>query len=557
LGEPGALPVPAPINLPPAAGSPTPAPVVPVEPGRTMPAAPAGAPLAPGTLPATPTATPLTPAGPAATPTPAATPATGTPAAGGPAGAAGEGAFEGPGQSNDNPTGRQEPAVSLEWLGPPAAKLGQPADYSLVVRNVCNIAVQKVIVQVRLGPGMTAAATEPKAEVSDNVLMWEVGTLLPKQEKAMQVRLVCAGKGDVPCQAWVTFTGSSAMRVRVREPKLLLKATAPEKVMVGDAATFVLTVSNPGDHPAELVKVQCELSEGLEHARGNKVAFDLGNLAPGETRSVQVICATKAGGEQTCVAAAEADGGLKANDKATVSVHMPRLDLEVAGPKLRYLDRKATYTFKVTNPGDAMANNVTIADVVPAGFKFLSADNGGRFDFSTRTASWFIGEIGPGQSREVKMELLAINPGEHQHKVMAQASRGLKVENELNTRVEGLSAILVEVVDVEDPVEVGADTTYEIRVTNTGSKTETDVKLTCTIPPSMQFKAAQGPTRFQQVGNEIVFDPLAKLAPRADAIYRVTAKVTAKGVSIFKTRTVTANVTEGVTKEEATTGYDD
>jgi uncharacterized repeat protein (TIGR01451 family) len=347
------------------------------------------------------------------------------------------------------------------------------------------------------------------------------------------------------------------MRIRVREPKLLLKATAPEKVMVGDAATFVMTVSNPGDHPTELVKIHCELSEGLEHARGNKVDYDLGNLAPGETRSVQVICATKLGGEQTCVAYAEADGGLKANDKAAVAVSMPRIDLEVQGPKLRYLDRKATYTFKVTNPGDATANNVTISDLIPPGFKFLSADNGGRFDFSTRTCSWFIGEVGPTQSREVKLELLAVNPGEHHHKVTAQASRGLKVENEVATRVEGLSAILVEVVDVEDPVEVGSDTAYEIRVTNTGSKTETDVKLTCTLPPGLQFKAAQGPARYQVTGNEVVFEPLPKLAPRADAIYRVTVKVVAKGVSIFKTRTVTANVTEGVTKEEATTGYDD
>src|SRR5262245_19799033 len=28
-----------------------------------------------------------------------------------------------PGQSNDNPTGRQEPAVSLEWIGPATCKI--------------------------------------------------------------------------------------------------------------------------------------------------------------------------------------------------------------------------------------------------------------------------------------------------------------------------------------------------------------------------------------------------------------------------------------------------
>src|SRR5262249_42450754 len=33
------------------------------------------------------------------------------------------------GQTPDNPTGRQEPAVSIEWIGPSAAKIGQPIAY--------------------------------------------------------------------------------------------------------------------------------------------------------------------------------------------------------------------------------------------------------------------------------------------------------------------------------------------------------------------------------------------------------------------------------------------
>ena len=102
--------------------------------------------------------------------------------------------------------------------------------------------------------------------------------------------------------------------------------------------------------------------------------------------------------------------------------------------------------------------------------------------------------------------------------------RGLKAENEAMTRVEGLSALLLEVVDTQDPIEVGADTSYEIRITNTGTKTETDVRLACTIPDQMQLKLAQGPVRFQEQGKMVVFEPLPKLAPRADAIYRIFVK---------------------------------
>ena len=379
--------------------------------------------------------------------------------------------------TNDNPTGRQEPAISMEWIGPPIAKVNQPADFTLVVRNACNIPVQQVMVRVRIPNGMTISATEPKAVSENNVLMWELGAMMPHQEKNLLMRLVADARGDASPQAWVTFTGSSVMRIKVREPKLMLKAQATDHVLVGDAATIVLTVTNPGDGPAEQVKIHAKLSDGLEHGSGKDVDFSVGTLAPGESRSATLICATRGGGEQKCEGMAEAEGGLTAKDQAVVSVIMPRLDLQVAGPGLRYLDRKAQFAFKVTNPGDAPATNVTVSDVVPAGFKFLSASDGGQHDFSTRTVSWFLGEIAPGQTKEVKIEVMAVEPGEHRQHVAAQAARGLKAESELMTRVEGLSAILTEVVDTEDPIEVGAETVYEIRITNTGSKTETDLKL--------------------------------------------------------------------------------
>jgi uncharacterized repeat protein (TIGR01451 family) len=464
----------------------------------------------------------------------------------------------GPGVEPSNTTGRQEPAVSLEWIGPPTAKVGHPSDYTIAIRNVCNIPVQQVMVRIRIPAGMSVSATEPKpAAAENNVLMWELGTMLPRTEKNLQMKLVAEGKGSMGCQAWVTFTGSSANRIKVIEPKLVVKAQAPEKVLVGDGATFVLTVTNPGDGPAEQVKLHAALSEGLKHPKGNKVDFELGNLNAGETRSVQVICATDQGGTQICDAVAEAEGDLKAQDKASVNVIMPRLALEIAGPKRRYLDRKAIYTLKVTNPGDAPATNVTLNDVVPAGFKYTSSSDGGRHDFSTRTVTWFVGEIAPGASKEVKMECMAINLGEFKFLASAQAARGLKEQKDHVTTVEGLSAIMLEVVDTEDPIEVGADTAYEIRVTNTGSKTETNLKLVCTIPDEMQFKTAQGPAHFHEQGKEIVFDELPKLAPRADAIYRVMVKGIAQGDVRFKAQITSTNLIKPVIEMESTRIYED
>ena len=75
-----------------------------------------------------------------------------------------------------------------------------------------------------------------------------------------------------------------------------------------------MTVSNPGDHPAEHVRIAAVLGEGLESVRGNNLNFDLGMLAPGETPYSHPALRDQGAGPQKCEAFADADGGLKAGD---------------------------------------------------------------------------------------------------------------------------------------------------------------------------------------------------------------------------------------------------
>jgi uncharacterized repeat protein (TIGR01451 family) len=461
--------------------------------------------------------------------------------------------------SNGNPTGRQEPSLSVEWIGPPVAKLGQPVTYQILVKNTSSCAVNDVVVRNRLPGGVTVQAAEPKPTTQDGVQVWDLGTLQPRQEKRIDLQMLPEAKGDLSCQATVTFSGASAVRLRVREPKLAIKATAPDKVLLGDTVPVNITISNPGDGSADQVKVRAMLPEGLEHARGRTVEFDLGNLGPNENRSVQLVCLTKAGGPQKVDIAAAAEGNLKAQDGCTFDVILPQLDLAANGPHLRYLDRHAVYTFKVTNPGSAPASNVMVTDVIPSGFKFVNATSGGRHDFASRTVSWFVGDLTPGQSREMTMEVVAINTGDHRHLVTATAARGIKTEAQISTRVEGLSALLMELVDLDDPVEVGADTGYEIRITNTGSKTETNLQLVCTIPDKMEFRGATGAagTHARLQGKELIFEPLLRLAPRADAIYRVQVRGIAAGDLRFRARITADGLTDPVLKEESTKVYGD
>src|SRR5205085_6325686 len=115
----------------------------------------------------------------------------------------------------------------------------------------------------RLADGMTVNATEPKALNEDNMLLWELGTLEPRQEKRIDLQIVPVTTGRLACHAFVTLTGMSTTQLEVHEPKLTVKTSAPAKVVAGDPATVTVTLNNPGDATAERVKIQVTLSEGL------------------------------------------------------------------------------------------------------------------------------------------------------------------------------------------------------------------------------------------------------------------------------------------------------
>ncbi|HEV3080623.1 MAG TPA: hypothetical protein VGY66_12625 [Gemmataceae bacterium] len=460
---------------------------------------------------------------------------------------------------NGNPTGRQEPAVSLEWVGPPTVKLGQPTRFQIVLKNVSSALLHNATVRSRVPPSVTLKGSEPKAAMDGDMLSWELGELGPQQERRIDLIIVPDSKGRCSCTAVVTFSSSSSVQLQVQEPKLLLKATGPDKVLLGDPGTTSLTVTNPGDGTAEHVRVKALLSDGLEHSRGRDIDFDLGNLGPNESRSVEVVCQTKVAGEQKVDAVATAEGNLSSRDSAIFAVMQPKLELAVNGPGLRYLERQGTYSFRVTNTGNAPASNVTVTEQIPQGFKFVSASGGGRQDFTTRTVCWFLGDVPPNQSREVSLQVLAVNIGEFKHIATARAARGLEAAAEAETRVEGLSALQFELIDLEDPVEVGANCRYEIRVTNTGSKTETNIQVSCTMPDKLEFWGAQGAgnSHHRIEGKEVVFEALPKLPPRADAVYRIQCKAVAPGDIRFKARIKADSLEEPVNKEESTRVYAD
>ncbi len=268
---------------------------------------------------------------------------------------------------------------------------------------------------------------------------------------------------------------------------------------------------------------------GLQHPAGNELEYQVGNLKPGESRRLDLPLVANRPGPLTNVLVARGDGDLRAEDKRNLEVLAPLLDVAVEGSKKRYLERQAKYEFSVTNPGTAPARQIELVAQLPAGLKFLSANNAGYYEEATRTVRWRLEELPVNETGSVELLTMPVEAGQQAIKLRGTAQKGLVVEKEQPVLVDGSENIQYQVTSTVNPVAIGDETTYEVRVTNQGSKAAANVRLAVLLPPELQPLSAEGPTRHGLDANRVVFDGLARLEPKAETVYRVRVKALRPG----------------------------
>src|SRR5262249_22950372 len=143
--------------------------------------------------------------------------------------------------------------------------------------------------------------------------------------------------------------------------------------------------------------------------------------------------------------------------QTSVTVISPSLSISADGPALRYKGRNAKFTLQVANDGPVANNNVRVTQRVAEGFDFVSADHGGKYHPSTKTVAWFLGRLEAEQNIEVSCELTAAALGDFTQTVTVVSDAGARAETSIETKVEGAASLTMEVVDLDDPVEVGVE----------------------------------------------------------------------------------------------------
>lgn len=454
--------------------------------------------------------------------------------------------------------GPRTPSLVVEKRAPPEVQVDKPAIFHIRVENVGSVEAENVVVHDFIPHGTRfVEATPSPTRQPDGTLLWRLGTIKPGDDVVIAMQLVPQQEGEIGSVATVSFQTQASVRTVCTRPVLVVKHTGPPKVLIGQSVTFDIEVSNTGTGVATGVTLEEDLPEQLAHSAGKQLEYEIGVLRPGESRKLQLTLQAVHPGATENVLIARGDGNLMAEDRQPIEVLAPQLQVGFQGPARRYLERQATYQVVVANPGTAPATNVQLVAHLPKGMQFISANNQGQYDPQQHAVYWSLAELPAGETGAAELILLPVEIGQQKLRVEGTADLNLATAAEHEVLVDGLAAVFFTVVDTADPIEVGSDTVYQIQLVNQGSKTATGVRVTAMLPAGLRPVGGDGPTAFRIDGQTIVFEPLARLAPKGEAIYKIQARGVQQGDHRITVQVASDEVRTPVSKEESTRVYAD
>ena len=446
--------------------------------------------------------------------------------------------------------------IHMEKTGPRTGKVGVPYCYTIKVTNLTKRNVKNVEVVQSLPKNFQVKSSEPKMEGGGDTGKWFLGDFGPQEVKVIKVCGLPTQSGSMPFCTDVTYKlPEICIDPMILEPKLTIAKRASPEVLLCDVIQVTFTVKNTGTGVAENVKIKDSLPPGLKTVDGkSNVVLDVGTLKAGESKDVTLTVKAEKTGTFTNSATVVAEGLSGESNQTTTVVKQPVLSIAKSGPAKVYVGRKITYDIVITNKGDGAAASTIIEDAIPSNTSVASASQGGAVAGSTVT--WNVGTLQPNDSRKVSVTLNPAGIGIVNNVVTAKAGCAAAVSAAASTEVSGISAILLEVIDIEDPIEVGGNETYEITVTNQGSDTGTNVKVTCMLEDQMQFVSTSGPTKGTCAdGKTVTFDPLPTLASKAKATWKVIVKAVGEGDVRFRVNMIEDCLKRNVEETEATNFY--
>lgn len=458
-------------------------------------------------------------------------------------------------------TSKQIPVITTDIRGPKQILIGREAVYTVRLQNQGTVAAEGIIVNIRIpawadvvGTSAAQGVVQPLPQATTATqLEWQLARLEGGGHQTLDIRLV--PRVSRPLELGVSWmlspVGSKAI-VEVQEPQLKIDVAGPNEVLFEKPQVFRLTLSNPGTGPAENVKIQLVPPGG-----GQEISHSVGNLAPGESKTVEIELTAREAGKLAMKAIASAEGGLSTDVTRDIFCRKPELEVEWRGPATKYAGTAATYFFRVRNPGTAPAEDVTVTVALPQGTEFAAASEGQTFDAQRREVCWRVGTLGPGDDHYMELKCVLKTPGMSQFRIIAATADGnLNDTGSAETNVVALADLKLEVSDPSGPVAVGTPALYEIRVTNRGASAAKEVNIAAMFSDGVEPDQAEG-AMYTVADGRITFRTIEELPAGRDIVLRIRAHAVRPGTHIFRAEVQCRDAEIKLAAEETTRFYAD
>ncbi len=273
-----------------------------------------------------------------------------------------------------------------------------------------------------------------------------------------------------------------------QQPVIVSHVEGPRSILVGREATYQVTLENTSDTSASNLLANINVPEWAElvdamstsgvvkrsdqGANAGALEWKLSKLAPHSSQALRLRLIPRSGRPlQLGIRWSQAP----VESQTIVEVQEPKLELTISGPKEVRYGKPQRYRLTLSNPGTGLTEQVSLRLTPPGG------------DPQSATTQK-IGDLKPGEVKDIDLELTAREAGELLIQADAYADGGLKVETTKTVlcRKPELK------VDWRGPDKKYAGTVaaYYFRVRNPGTAATEPVDMSVKLPVGAEFVSA-------------------------------------------------------------------
>ena len=283
------------------------------------------------------------------------------------------------------------------------------------------------------------------------------------------------------------------------KPDVTIRKLAPAEVTIGDPLIYSIEISNRGETNASEVIVEdriptgCKLVGTIPQAEliGSKILWRLGRLPAKSNQKLLIKVIPLEEGEIGSVATVNFVAEVSTSTSVR-SAAKPKIKLEVTNRETAKVGENVLFRFRVANDGDADAENVSLQDIVPAGFEHPAG----------KDVTYEIGKLPAGKAVDIELELTAVKPGQHLNRAIVKSGKDSKVETAAAGEVLDDKGLTIQT-PTSRPQPVGQKTSHAIRVTNESSQPISGAAINVILPEDLQFVSASDSGAFTKASNSI------------------------------------------------------